>query len=402
MKIGFNVFIFFALFMASKINAQDRTCGYEYLLNIYNSYGFDLNQALQNSDEATKNNVHIIKTFYRSTIVIPVVFQIIWGGEDEFITEQEIKSQLAALNNDFNANNFDVGYVPHEFEALVGSSNITFCLADIDPYGNATTGINYKATNINEIGLSENLFYDSLGGITAWDAEKYLNIWVANTGHLISGLGSIPGLSDPAKTGVVIHPHYFGNGKFENFAKGRTLVHEIGHFLGLKHLWGDNSICIEDDGISDTPPQKQAYSGCPVYPQSGCSESEMFMNFMDYVYDHCMFLFTEGQVEWMQATLYTHRSGLINNGLSACKELEKSNLEHSIGFPNPVIDLYTIHFNKPINKLISVEVFSNLGASVMFKNVFVYDELLLDLSHLPTGIYFIDAQNSVFKVIKVR
>ena len=119
--------------------------------------------------------------------------------------------------------------------------------------------------------------------------------------NVVSGFATYPGQSPPERTGVVINPKYFGCNEHPRYGKGRTLVHEIGHYFGLKHVWSHDPFCEDDDGVEDTPKQEYEHTGCPTYPQASCTESDMFMNFMDYVDDPCMLLFSKGQKEKISA-----------------------------------------------------------------------------------------------------
>lgn len=251
----------------------------------------------------------------RTLVTIPVVVHVLWFDSSEDISDASIKEQITILNQAFSRSNHDVTKVPEEFKSVIGSTKIRFCLASITPENEPTNGIIRKRTTIPEIGLSEILYESNAGGSDAWDTDKYLNIWVADTGKLIAGFGTYPNQTPPEKTGVVIHSKYFGRNNHPKFGLGRTLVHEVGHYLGLNHLWGDDSDCATDDDVEDTPPQLKAYRGCPNPPQSGCSPSEMFMNFMDYVDDGCMYFFSKGQSDRMLATINSFRHRLIDSKL---------------------------------------------------------------------------------------
>lgn len=331
----------------------------------------------------------------RSLITIPVVVHILWFDPSEDISDASINEQLKILNQAFSRSNDDVTKVPEEFKSVTSSTIIRFCLASITPENLPTSGIIRKRTNINEIGLSENLFDTNAGGSDVWDSDKYLNIWIANTGKIIAGFGTYPNQTPSEKTGVVIHPKYFGRNNHPKFGLGRTLVHEVGHYLGLNHLWGEDSNCATDDGVEDTPPQLKAYRGCPNYPQSGCSTSEMFMNYMDYFDDQCMYFFTQGQADRMLATINLFRPGLIDSEITCVADID---LQLKI-YPNPGFGVFTFETNKPISN--EIFIVNQLGQPINPEKYIEENNLILDLSNYPPGIYFSEIENKRYKIIKL-
>ena len=273
--------------------------------------------------------------YQRSTIIIPVVVHIVKTTTDEVINDETIFSQIDILNRDFNAHNADLNKVPTEFKKHIATSSIRFCLTHKDTNGNATTGILRVSTKVHVIGLKDSLFDTKTGGSTAWNPDKFLNIWVANTGDFITGIGSYPNLVPPYKSGIIVHPRYFGKNKTSKFGLGRVAVHEVGHYLGLYHIWGktNDTLCETGDEVADTPPQLYAHSECPSYPQYSCGQSSMFMNTMDYVNDPCMLMFTEGQMQRMLATISTYRKGLLNSDVTCMVGLNKD--VAYLVYPNP-------------------------------------------------------------------
>ena len=152
------------------------------------------------------------------------------------------------------------------------------------------------------------------GGVDPWPTDRYLNMWVCNLGEGLLGYAQFPG--GPAKTdGVVVLYSAFGSRGTVRapFDQGRTTTHEIGHYLGLRHIWGDRNDCSGNDFVADTPPARQANMGKPRFPNITCNNGpngDMFMNYMDYVDDAAMFMFTAGQVARMNATLAGPRKKL--------------------------------------------------------------------------------------------
>ncbi len=263
-----------------------------------------------------KNNKEKTRMTAKSSVItIPVVVHVVWHEQLENISEEQIYSQLEVLNTDFRMLN-DTSAIPNEFAHLAADIEIEFCLATTDPNGNPTTGITRTFTSLDQVGIAKDnldnyfIYYDSLGGKSSWDTEHYLNIWVcelANSGNLL-GYASAPSTSPFVEDGVVIDYRYFGTtGTAENSFPnelGRTATHEVGHFFNLEHMWGpEDGGCGVDDFVADTPEQSTYYFSCPTYPKTSCGSSDMFMNFMDYVDDRCMYLFTEGQKARMQAAL---------------------------------------------------------------------------------------------------
>jgi Pregnancy-associated plasma protein-A len=247
-------------------------------------------------------------------ITIPVVVHVVHRTEDENVSDAQVKSQISVLNKDFRAKNPDKSKVPAVWKSLVVDSKIQFALATKDPRGKATTGITRTATTVEEFGPDNGVKAKKSGGANAWPADRYLNMWVCNLSGGLLGYAQFPG--GPAKTdGVVILYSAFGSTGNVNppFNKGRTATHEVGHFLGLRHIWGDKNDCTGSDFVADTPPHRQSNTGKPKFPQITCNNGpngDMFMNYMDYVDDAAMFMFTSGQVARMNATLAGPRKKL--------------------------------------------------------------------------------------------
>jgi len=224
-------------------------------------------------------------TPYTGSISIPVVVHVIYNTSNENISASQIQSQIDVLNEDYNASNADFSNIPSEFAALGSDTDIQFTLADVTR----------KQTSKTSWGTNNAMKYASQGGVDAWDSTTYLNIWVCNIGGGILGYAQFPGGS-AITDGVVVGPNFFGRTGFLSapFDKGRTLTHEVGHWLNLRHIWGDGR-CRADDYVSDTPSSDGPNYGCPSYPTVNCRTNDMTMNYMDYVDDACMYMFSEGQ-----------------------------------------------------------------------------------------------------------
>ena len=241
----------------------------------------------------------------RAVVVIPVVVHVVYQTSAQNISEAQINSQITVLNADFRALNGDISGVPAEFQALIADSEVEFCLAKQDPNGIATTGITRKYVNKSSWGTNDDVKKLSKGGVNPWNTSQYLNIWVCNIGGGILGYAQFPGGS-AATDGVVVGYNYFGTTGVVSppFDKGRTATHEIGHWLNLRHIWGDTN--CGSDLVNDTPTHNTANYGCPAFPHySTCSGTpkEITMDYMDYTDDACMFMFTQGQKTRMKAVL---------------------------------------------------------------------------------------------------
>lgn len=257
------------------------------------------------------------------TYRVPVVVHVIHNGEPvgtgSNISDEQILSQIAVLNRDFQRLNADAGNTPPQFLPVAGSFDIEFVLAKQTPDGLPTTGILRVQGTRSQWTINDNY---ELKSLSYWPAEDYLNIWVTTLASSYVGfaqfpVSGLPGLENSSTNrltdGLVIHYDVFGSvddGDFDldpQYNKGRTTTHEMGHFLGLRHIWGDDEseadACSGTDYVDDTPNQSFSTNGCPTGPRTSCGSENMYMNFLDYTNDACMNLFTTGQVERMTTVL---------------------------------------------------------------------------------------------------
>ena len=220
---------------------------------------------------------------YEGAVVIPVVVNIIEQSAGE-VTQAHIDSQIDILNEDFNNANPNTSGVEAEFSSLVADIDITFSLA----------AVNRRVSSKTSWGTRDAMKYSKRGGIDATDTKNNLNIWVCEIGEGILGYAQFPG-GKAATDGVVIGTDYFGeNSAGGIYGDGRTATHEVGHWLNLRHIWGDGG-CSVDDYVTDTPISDGPNYLCPSYPTVNCGSNDMTMNYMDYVQDDCMYMFTVGQ-----------------------------------------------------------------------------------------------------------
>ncbi len=414
-KLLSSIFFILILSLTGNTQATDR-CAHDWLRETHEQRfpGFQEQNAVieQNLSHTTYN------TSQRSVITIPVVVHIVYYEENEDISDLQIQSQIEVLNEDFRLLNENVNGIPAEFQPLAADTEIEFCLASLDPEGRPTTGINRVQTTyecLGDIGGvkvngTSRLFYSELGGTDGWDTEHYLNIWVANSCGVYIGITPSLAVMDfaPEEDGIVIDYKYFGNNCNSSEASpyhlGRTATHEIGHFLGLRHPWGD---CDGEDPdfVEDTPIQAEPFFGCPSYPQGTCGISEMYMNFMNYTDDACMAMFTHGQKARMLSVLNGPRSGLTESVGCALLDPPLPFGEDAIGlYPNPATNCIHIDFNAEIPGDIDVEMV-NAAGQVLYRNIESSRNFRsIDAINLSNGIYFISfraAKQTITKKIMI-
>jgi hypothetical protein len=262
-------------------------------------------------DPTLKNRMDEIEAFTRRSmasgegnqlvngvIEIPVVVNVLYRTAEENISDAQIQSQIDVMNADFNAANKDIRKVPSLFTASIGNTGLKFVLLNI----------NRRATDVISWGTNDAMKFTHRGGIDATDPTHNLNMWVCNLGRYL-GYSYYPGIRD-AIDGVVILYSAFGsraiyrNGTYLNkYDLGRTASHEVGHWMNLHHIWGDDGgSCSGSDLVDDTPNQGAENYGCPTFPHVSCSNNgDMSMNYMDYTDDMCMYMFSNGQAQRMLA-----------------------------------------------------------------------------------------------------
>ncbi len=262
--------------------------------------------------------------------LIPVVFHIIHDGGIENISDEQVHDAMRILNRDFALENEDVEDVVEEFSDLPADIGVKFRLAQRDPFGNCTNGIIRVESPLTDEGGSE------MKSLSIWPRDEYLNVWVCRDAGGAAGYTFVPssvngnfGLSND---GIVLLHNYTGSIGTSNENRSRTLTHEVGHWINLRHLWGPTnepglaSNCDVDDGVNDTP-FSVGWTSCVLAGES-CGSLDNVQNYMEYSY--CSNMFTEGQRLRMRAAL--------NSGTADRNELwQQSNLEATGVLEDPIL-----------------------------------------------------------------
>lgn len=284
-------------------------------------------------------------------IYVPVVVHVIHNGETvgngANLSEERIQAQIDVLNEDFSAMNANFGNTPAQWQGDVGNPEVQFCLAIIDPDGNATNGITRHNIAVTGTNSNNSNIEDDIKPAVWWDSDEYYNIYTVGipgttAGGGVTGYAYYPtnGMIGSDLDGSVVDYRWFGGPGFGQSGYG-TLTHETGHYLGLPHPF-DGEDCAADDGVADTPnidaptsdynPGLNCGASFPTGPIS-CGNEHMYVNFMDYVNDDdCTTSFTNGQINVMRAVLdgvtppapfnYGSRLPLANNSLTVCSFFE--------------------------------------------------------------------------------
>lgn len=423
--------VLFMLLGATNAGAQTEKCGIKHLNDVMLAKDPSFREVLEREYQPSAHKGQLKTT---AASPVPVVFHVVLtqaqlnqiGGEAG--VRQRIDSEMVVLNRDFNGANADSVKIPAPFKPLYANAGILFGLAHTTPTGDSTAGYEIRVITKNGTELtggygSGNAFsdakYKAAYGLDAWDPTSYLNVWVVNTW-------------DGGKTSTIIGvaiPHYYTEGSnglpveeqgvvlnygafgvktlptdyyISTSSKGRTLTHETGHMFYLKHPWGDDDgKCPDDggsdDGIEDTPPEASYTSGCPNFPRyDRCTRTGngvMFMNYMDYVNDDCMYLFTKGQAALMQS--HVAEDGVL---FSLTQHPELLNYP-AAGIPKNVFSIYpnpatkgvvNIIFDHTSEGLTGIRVTDMTGKLVAEEEINVQAaSYSVDLNAASTGLYFV-------------
>ncbi len=335
-------------------------------------------------------------------VYIPVVVHVVYNSAVQNISDAQVLSQIEVLNEDFSMTNLDRANLRTDFNALAENTRIQFCLADTDPNGQPTNGILRVETDKTSFDDSDPWGWDGVkreseGGSNPWPRNEYLNIWVCNLDPSAGVLGyAYPPGAGSDVDGVVINFRYFGREGVLTppYNRGRTTTHEVGHWLGLRHIWGDGP-CSVDDGIEDTPTASGPYYGCPTATATSCGSLDLWENYMDYTDDRCMVMFTAGQGTRMRAVLGGVRSSIplspkcyFNTGVEESPAPARSEW---LLYPNPATGgLVRVELPQPLRYEAVLRI-TDLTGRTLWSEVQApgLEALTLRIPELPSGMYLI-------------
>lgn len=407
------------------VNAQEK-CGTIKILNEKIAKDPSVHHRMEQIEQFTQQYIsnRKLENIQSAIITIPVVVHVIHNGEavgtGANISDLQILSQIEALNEDFRLQNFDSLQPSHPFWAYTADTEIEFCFAEQDEFGNPTTGIeridggqaDWDPTDIDDI----------LKPATIWDRDLYLNIWTVKydaANSTLLGYAQFPGGAD-STDGVVCRYDafgYTGNVTPPNDL-GRTMTHEVGHWINLRHIWGDDSPqalqngtcdageCSGDDFVGDTPDACEPNYGCKTFPWNAFNlcgtdaDGEMYMNYMDYGDDACLVMFTYDQGLRMQAALNGPRSTLLtSNGCTpSTNGMNESDFSNSVKiFPNPSNGIFTITFSS--QEKYKIIITNTLGESVLETKT-LSAAIRIDLTNQSNGIYFLQISSNDKSITK--
>ncbi len=331
-------FFVFVLSTSLFLSAQPEPCGTDAVQNLAKQVDPGLDARLNSAERQIQEYLEkSSRDWENEVITIPTVIHIIYHADEENLPDSIIYSQMDVLNEDFRRLNADTTNTPDYFKPVAADLRFEFCLATRDPEGNPTNGITRTYTDLTQFAYNSGdyevitrMHFDSKGGKNIWNRDEYLNVWVINLNNSsgVLAFAYLPG-ADPAVDGIVCDYEYFGKPGLAAppYGLGRTMTHEVGHWINLYHPFNDSegSIC-SDDFVEDTPPQQEANFTCYPFPHSTCGNfSDMYMNYMDYPGDDCTNMFTVGQAARSHAAIHIMRPSILTS--TACQPVADNDIK---------------------------------------------------------------------------
>ena len=318
-------------------------------------------------------------------VVIPVVMHVVYNTAAQNVPQSQIDAQIRVLNEDFAKTNADASQIPALFTGVAAATNVQFVLAKRDPNGAPTTGVVRRQTKTRSFSSNDAIKSFSRGGSDAWPRDRYLNFWLGNLGNGLLGYAQFPG-GAAATDGVVCLYSSVPGGTASNYNGGRTATHEVGHWLNLRHIWGDAT--CGNDLVSDTPTQQTSNGGCPLFPKITCgNQGDMSMNYMDYTYDRCMYMFSTGQSSRMDALFVGGgaRASLLTSTGGTAPRAATAAL--ATLYPNPATDVLNLSLAPGAGV---VRVFDLRGHEMPQARYNGHGQV--QVSALPKGLYYLTVE----------
>lgn len=400
-------------------------CGHDWVMQSLDIHSPGLADAIRQQYASIVNT----KGGFRSNYTIPVVLHIVWRDSAENLSDELIASQIASLNKDFSYTNDDKDNLRPIFQDVAGDAGIQF---DVKAINRVKTD---KLFSVNLLtgALATSVKYTDQGGSDAWDPDYYLNIWICKIQPITIGplvLGQILGFAFPPtglthwpeganapqkrEDGVVIDYRMWGLNNPNPISvpgsnqplvvKGRTPTHEIGHYLGLRHIWGDGGLlgpndCNQSDGVDDTPfASEQSPFNCDPTRNScnklddyyGMDMPDLIENYMDYSSEDCMNMFTKGQVAIMHYVLEGPRKGLIEGPSQASIPVGTYRLQAKV-YPNPGYQRINIALSSSVTESMELQLYAITGNTPVASKTVPADNHLIEweIPKLPGGIYIL-------------
>jgi len=441
----------FSVFLIPFSYSQFQSCLNDKVYEAFEDHNPDYEESLLQIRQEYSSNHYVKKS---KAITVQLVFHILYNNDQQNISDKEIQELLINLNQDFSETNSNKDSLRSIFQDVVGNPNIEFELATIDPNGLEVSGINRvltqkesfiaqdtlilafqncgvsetnqalteeqsecldnKLSDLDFIQLVNEIKSDKTGGSDPWDVTKYINVWIGNTSvdlgtgprPIVEGFAFLPNIDSIIPQDIYekydgIFLNYQTIKSSDTFQDLRVLTHEMGHYLGLRHVWGLFGGCNDDDGVDDTPLTEKSsldqaldrglglFPDCSaLYDFDSCLSFElpdMIENYMDYSPGYCQTHFTKGQINVMRNVLEDFRSGL---NIEQSTSVNSYTVQELTLHPNPVTSDLFISYEQ--NSLLSfhsqkVLIYSSLGK--------IYPVIIengkIQTDNLHEGLYFI-------------
>ena len=390
-----------------------KNCSIEEYVNKQKSENISLKDNLEQVELFTQNKTSSETSAQRingvpEIIRVPVVFHVLYQYEQQNPSLETLNILIEALNRDLNKRNSDTSNIPTVFRPLATAMGFEFKLAKMDPAGKATNGVVRKYTPVSYWLSDDKMKFSASYGDDAWDSKSYLNVWICNMKDVL-GYSTLPGM-DPKKDGIVLSFEDLFNprGTTPTINDFRTIVHEVGHWLNLYHLWGEGY--CGDDKVDDTPKQSSYTPGCPNGTRVTCGNGpggDMYMNFMDFTDDVCMHMFTKGQRKRARVLF---EAGGPRNSILYSKGLNTPLIPyeepgsfypkwmHAQVYPNPASNSINVYFEYDERWLGSKIHVVDMSGRVVSSKIINSKIETIDVSRLTAGVYLIRAEKGEEKI----